>query len=84
MEWQKEFETPTMRNRIKPFWFWNGDLSEEEIDRQLQEMKKQGLGGAFICARQGQKIPYLSKKMGRTGGICVQTRQGIWTGSMAV
>lgn len=62
MEWQKEFETPTMRNRIKPFWFWNGDLSEEEIDRQLQEMKKQGLGGAFICARQGQKIPYLSKK----------------------
>lgn len=62
MEWLNEWKHPTMRERIKPFWFWNGDLSEEEIDRQLKEMKTQGLGGAFICARQGQKIPYLSKK----------------------
>ena len=62
MEWIKQWVTPTMRNRIKPFWFWNGEMKEEEIDFQLKEMKEQGIGGAFICARQGQKVPYLNKK----------------------
>lgn len=62
MNWLSELQHPTMRERIKPFWFWNGDLSEKEIDRQLREMKEQGIGGAFICARQGQKVPYLGKK----------------------
>lgn len=51
-----------MRQRIKPFWFWNGDMNEAEIDRQLREMKEQGLGGAFICARQGQTIAYLNNQ----------------------
>ncbi|MGI5894827.1 MAG: glycosyl hydrolase [Candidatus Merdivicinus sp.] len=62
MDWLNDWKNPTMRQRIKPFWFWNGDLNEEEIDRQLRMMKEQGLGGAFICARQGQKVPYLSQK----------------------
>ncbi len=62
MEWLNELKHPTMRQRIKPFWFWNGELTEEEIDRQLKEMREQGLGGAFICARQGQKVPYLCRK----------------------
>lgn len=59
MDWEQEWNHPTMRQRIKPFWFWNGDMTEEEIDHQLREMKEQGLGGAFICARQGQTIAYL-------------------------
>ncbi len=59
MDWEQEWNHPTMRQRIKPFWFWNGDMTEEEIDHQLKEMKEQGLGGAFICARQGQTIAYL-------------------------
>ena len=60
--WEQEWKCPTMRQRIKPFWFWNGDMNEEEIDRQLREMKDQGLGGAFICARQGQTIAYLHQQ----------------------
>ena len=62
MNWKQEWEQPTMRQRIKPFWFWNGDMNEGEIDHQLREMKEQGLGGAFICARQGQTVPYLNQR----------------------
>ena len=62
MDWEQDWQRPTMRQRIKPFWFWNGDMAEEEIDHQLREMKEQGLGGAFICARQGQTIAYLNNQ----------------------
>lgn len=62
MNWEQEWKCPTMRQRIKPFWFWNGDMNEAEIDYQLKEMKEQGLGGAFICARQGQTIAYLNNQ----------------------
>lgn len=62
MNWEQEWKCPTMRQRIKPFWFWNGDMNEDEIDHQLREMKEQGLGGAFICARQGQTIAYLNNQ----------------------
>lgn len=60
MKWRDEWKNPKARCRIKPFWFWNGDLTDEELMRQLDEMAKKGLGGAFICARQGQNVPYLS------------------------
>lgn len=62
MDWIKEFQNPPSKYRIKPFWFWNGDMKKEEIEKQIQEMSDKGLGGAFICARQGLEIPYLSEK----------------------
>lgn len=62
MEWNREFKNPSAQYRIKPFWFWNGDMKEDEIDYQLKELADKGLGGAFICARQGMNIPYLSDK----------------------
>ncbi len=62
MNFNEEFKNPTVKNRIKPFWFWNGDLTKEEIKHQILEMKDKGIGGAFICARQGMTVPYLSKK----------------------
>lgn len=60
MGWIDEFRNPPAQYRIKPFWFWNGDMKKEEIDFQLREMADKGLGGAFICARQGMNVPYLS------------------------
>lgn len=62
MKWLKEFQNPPAKYRIKPFWFWNGDIKKEEIRHQLKEMSDKGLGGAFICARQGMRIPYLSRE----------------------
>lgn len=62
MGFSEEFKNPPAENRPKPFWFWNGDMEDQEVDRQLEEMAEKGLGGAFICARQGMTIPYLSSE----------------------
>jgi hypothetical protein len=55
-----EFLQPSADYRILPFWFWNGSMEKPEIERQIQEMSEKGLGGFYICARQGMSIPYLS------------------------
>lgn len=56
----KDFQNPGKFYRIKPFWFWNGDMNPAEIRHQIHEMKDKGLGGFFLCARQGLTVPYLS------------------------
>ncbi len=47
-----------------PFWFWNDFLSEEEILRQMREMKDKGVDGFVIHPRKGlpKEIEYLSKE----------------------
>ncbi len=55
------FADPPGAYRPIPFWFWNGDMEEAEIDRQLQEMQAKGVNEAFIHARRGLTIPYLSE-----------------------
>ena len=57
---EKAFANPPVSSRIKPFWFWNGTMTREEISHQIKEMADKGLGGMFICARQGMDVPYLS------------------------
>ncbi|MFC0211543.1 hypothetical protein ACFFK0_03600 [Paenibacillus chartarius] len=51
---------PPASLRVQPFWFWNGEMAETEIEHQLKEMADKGVGGFFLCARQGLTIPYLS------------------------
>jgi hypothetical protein len=46
---------------IYPFWFWNGDLEEEELRWQIGQMADGGLKGFFIHPRQGLRQPYLSE-----------------------
>ncbi|MGB8454727.1 MAG: glycosyl hydrolase [Anaerocolumna sp.] len=62
MKFDTQFKNPGVLYRIKPFWFWNGELKEEMIRHQIEEMKDKGIGGFFICARQGMDIPYMSKR----------------------
>ncbi|GHV87174.1 glycoside hydrolase [Spirochaetia bacterium] len=54
------FKNPPVENRPRPFWFFNGDMEQDEVRRQILEMKDKGLGGFFLCARQGLRVPYLS------------------------
>ncbi|MFD0676234.1 MULTISPECIES: glycosyl hydrolase [unclassified Paenibacillus] len=60
MNWQ-QFEDPSAAFRLQPFWFWNGEMEDEQMKRQIEEMAHKGVGGFFICPRQGLKIPYLSE-----------------------
>ncbi|MBA2939129.1 hypothetical protein HZF08_12510 [Paenibacillus sp. CGMCC 1.16610] len=57
---RQSFAQPEAEYRIHPFWFWNGEMDDEQIRYQIDEMADKGLGGFFVCARQGLEIPYLS------------------------
>lgn len=47
-----------------PFWFWNDELSKEEIKCQMLEMKEKGVDGFVIHPRKGLPgtIKYLSEE----------------------
>jgi hypothetical protein len=48
-----EFAHPTSQDRPNAFWFWNGDLTEAELERQLHLMRAEGVEEFFIHPRQG-------------------------------
>src|SRR5665647_1545794 len=76
------FKQPEAVDRIHPFWFWNGEMDDEQIKIQIDEMADKGLGGVFICARQGLKIPYLSvawfQKVRVAVVACEQRGLNVW------
>lgn len=47
------FATPPPTSRPHAFWFWNGKLTEDELSRQLDEMRGNGVEEFFIHPRQG-------------------------------
>src|SRR6266567_1223837 len=69
------FHNPPTTYRLVPFWFWNGDMDAEEITHQIEEMAMKGIGGFFICARQGLKNPYLSAEWFQYVGVAVRAAQ---------
>ena len=48
---QKLFENPSKEYRGKPFWAWNGKLTEEELLRQIDIFEQMGFGGFFMHSR---------------------------------
>ncbi|NOU94478.1 hypothetical protein GC093_14815 [Paenibacillus sp. LMG 31456] len=61
-ELRKQFEQPPAPYRSVPFWAWNDELKQEELLRQIEDMKEQGMGGFFMHSRDGLETPYLSKE----------------------
>jgi len=56
----KEFRDPGVDYRPAPLWVWNNEVSKEDIDFSLAELKKQGIGGVYIHPRRGLITEYLS------------------------
>jgi hypothetical protein len=54
------FKSPPIEMGILPFWFWNGEMDEKEMEWQLKEYKSKGICGTFIHGRFGESIGYLS------------------------
>lgn len=54
------FKNPPAEMGILPFWFWNGEMDEKEMEWQMKEYKDRGITGLFIHGRFGEKIGYLS------------------------
>jgi hypothetical protein len=69
------FHNPPTAYRLVPFWFWNSDMDAEEITYQIKEMAEKGIGGFFICARQGLKTPYLSDEWFQYVAVAVKAAQ---------
>ncbi len=45
--------------RPAPFWSWNDVMEQPDVRRQVGELARGGLGGAFIHARGGLLTPYM-------------------------
>jgi hypothetical protein len=56
---EKEFKSPGVEWRGKPFWSWNGKLEKEELLRQIDVLKEMGMGGFFMHSRTGLETEYL-------------------------
>ena len=57
---RENFTAPPREMGILPFWFWNGEMDEKEMEWQLREYKSKGIPGIFIHGRFGLKVPYAS------------------------
>ena len=55
----ERFEEPGPAYRGKPFWSWNGELTEEELIRQIHVIEEMGFGGFFMHSRTGLATEYL-------------------------
>ena len=51
---------PPIEYRTAPLWDWNEKINKEDIEFQLKEFKKGGLGGVFIHPRPGLVTNYIS------------------------
>ncbi len=59
---EKHFANPPSEFRTMPFFVWNGEVTEADIDKYLADYKAQGIGGVFIHPRIGLITPYLSDR----------------------
>lgn len=59
----EKFAKPSVEFGIMPFWFWNGEMSYEEITYQLREYKDKGCPGLYIHARFGvrEELGYMNE-----------------------
>ncbi|MDD6994551.1 MAG: glycosyl hydrolase [Candidatus Borkfalkiaceae bacterium] len=58
----KEMDNSVIDKCPAPFWFWNGNMNEEECVKQLNAMHEQGVPAFVLHARVGLKTPYLGEK----------------------
>ena len=70
---------PVDEYRPVVFWSINSALEEDELRRQIGEMKAFGLGGFVYHARAGLETEYLSEEWFRLVGVCLDEarRQGL-------
>lgn len=60
---KEKFQTPSKEFGIMPFWFWNGEMSYDEIEYQIKEYKAKGCPGFYIHARFGvrEELGYMNE-----------------------
>lgn len=67
-----ELEVNTEKYKSIPFWSWNDKLEKEELIRQIDWMKQNGIGGFFMHARSGLRTEYMSEEWMECVRICTE------------
>lgn len=69
-----EAQSPPREFGMMPFWFWNDDLDEGELLRQLQAFHAGGVGGVVIHPRTGlsPRVGYLTAEYFRLIRLVVE------------
>jgi hypothetical protein len=57
---KQEFKSPSARFMTATFWAWNGKITREKIEFQLEKMHEQHIGGVFVHPRPGMITEYMS------------------------
>lgn len=56
----RQFAAPPPEYAMTMWWFWNGPMTEADIDRDLRDMKQHGVNAVLIWPYIGLEIQYLS------------------------
>ncbi|MCE5198576.1 hypothetical protein LLG39_06335, partial [bacterium] len=60
----------TLRSPV-PFWFMNGDISKDDIDREFAMMAEKGVSSVVAHPRYGMSVEYLSDAYFEVFGWCI-------------
>src|SRR5262245_44095582 len=74
MDFSQQLLAPPREYSLIPFWFWNDELSEAEILRQIADFHDHGVHGFVIHPRVGlpRSIPFMSDEMLRFMAIAIR------------
>lgn len=74
-----DFAAPSSEYRAAPFWAWNCALERDVLFRQIDVMRRMGMGGFHMHTRVGMRTPYLSDEFMDRIEDCAQEaeRQGM-------
>lgn len=80
------FADPPREFGLIPFWFWNDDLDEAELLRQLRAFHEAGFGGVLPHPRIGlsRRVGYLTPEYFRLFRRVVQEAARLFRGTPAV
>ncbi|MHC4559938.1 MAG: glycosyl hydrolase [Planctomycetota bacterium] len=77
-----DWMNPAAEFSLCPFWFWNDELSEQEIIRQIEDFRAHGVYGFLIHPRAGlpRSIGWMSENMIKFMRIAIEeaAKHGMW------
>ncbi|MGO4542651.1 glycosyl hydrolase [Paenibacillus sp. 2TAB19] len=74
--WDK-LRGPDSSYRSVPLWSWNDKLEIAELERQIEEMNRAGIGGFFMHARGGLQTPYMGEEWMEAIRSCIEKAESL-------
>ncbi len=69
----QSFANPSKEYSPVPFWFWNGEMRDDEIVYELEEMASKSIYEAIIHSRKGLTFEYLSDEWFHKVDVALET-----------